>query len=40
MHSNDKNNKNYCSEVKKRQTRKEADLDLMKNIIKEFKKSN
>ena len=30
----------YRHEVKKRQTREEADIDLMKNIIKEFKKLN
>ena len=30
----------YRNEVRKRQTREEADLDLMKNIIKEFKKAS
>ena len=29
----------YRNEVRKRQTREEADVDLFRNIIKEFKKS-
>ena len=30
----------YRNEVRKRKFREEADVDLMKNIIKEFKKAN